>query len=205
MATHRLLRHLATPTAVAATLLPATPAGATGFSAFPATIRSTAMTTNDNTALPRGTAVKASDVTQKVSLGGDVRAGLGDRGSLFGSVYPVLSTDGGAHWRIDGPRFYRAAADAPDVTTRLASLGHHTLIAWGRGGNFVKTTTDRGRHWYQADFPAGVYSAHVHAGRLIVRAIGDPGPSGRFPTRRYSSYDGGRLWHRGHRMAAIHY
>lgn len=205
MATHGLRRYLAAPTAVAAALLAAAPAAAATATAFPATIHSKPMTTNDAAALARGTAVKAADVTQKVSLGGTTRAGLGDRGSLAGSVYPVISTDGGTHWRIDGPLFYRAAADAPDVTTRLAALGHSTLMAWGRGGNFVKTSTDRGLHWYKAGFPAGVYSAHVNAGKLLVRATGDPNRSGRFPTRRYSSHDGGRTWHRGARLASVRY
>ncbi len=205
MATHGLRRYLAAPTAVAATLLAAAPAVATTATAFPATIHSTPMTGNDFAALARGTAVKAADVTQKVSLGGATRAGLGDRGSLAGSVYPVISTDGGTHWRIDGPLFYRAAADAPDVTTRLAALGHSTLMAWGRGGNFVKTTTDRGAHWYKADFPAGVYSAAVRSGHLVVRATGNPDRSGNVPTRRYASYDGGRIWHRGARAASVHY
>jgi hypothetical protein len=203
MAARSLIRCVVTPSAVAATLLAVTPAAATGSSAFPATIRSTPMTANDANALPRGTAVKAADVTQRVSLGGAVRAGLGDRGSLSGSVYPVLSTDGGRHWRIDGPLFYRAAADAPDVTTSLAALGHDTLMAWGSGGNFVKTSTDRGAHWYKADFPVGVYSARVASGHLVVRAEGNPDRAGRFPTRRYSSYDGGRVWHRGAAMGTV--
>jgi len=202
MATSPLLRYLVAPSATLAALLASAPAGATGTGAFPATIHSTPMTTNDAGALARGTAVKAADVTDKVSLGGVVRAGLGDRGALEGSVYPVLSTDGGRHWHIDGPLFYRAAADAPDATDRLAALGHNTLMAWGPG-NFVKTTTDRGHHWYKADFPVGVHSAKVAGGHLVVRALGNPDRAGSFPTRRYASYDGGRIWHRGARMASV--
>lgn len=204
MTTRSVFRSLVAPAAVAATLLAAGPASA-ATSAFPATIHSQLMTGNPATALPRGAAVKAADVTQRVSLGGEIRAGLGDRGSLEGSVYPVLSTDGGRHWTIDGPLFYRAAADAPDVTSRLDALGHDTLMAWGSGGNFVKTSTDRGAHWYKADFPAGVYSAAVRSGHLVVRATGNPDSSGRFPTRRYASYDGGRVWHRGAAMSPVHY
>ena len=205
MATHPQIRLLVAPAAVAVTLLSGTPATAANAGAFPVTIHSAPMTSSDAAALPRGTAVKAADVTQRVSLGGAVRAGLGDRGSLDGSVYPVISTDGGKRWRIDGPLFYRAAADAPNVTNRLEALGTDTLIAWGSGGNFVKTSTDRGAHWYAANFPVGVYSAGVQATHLVVRAMGNPDRASRFPTRRYTSTDGGRVWHRGAQLGSVRY
>jgi hypothetical protein len=186
----------------------ASPATASGSGVFPARIHATrinAKLANEGGALRRGSPVTSAELSQRVSLGGTVLAALADRGTLFGAVYPALSTDGGRHWHIDGPLFYRAAADAPNVTNRLVALGDDTLMAWGSGGNFTKTTTDRGATWYHADFPAGVDSAGVHNGRLTVRALGSRAESGRFPTRRYTSSDGGRIWHRGTQLGSVKY
>jgi len=119
---------------------------------------------------------------------------------MFGVVYPVLSRDGGRSWHIDGPRFYRAAADAPDVTQRLIVTTDGTLVAWGRGGDFVKITTDLGRDWFEAGFPTGVYSVHSHGRAIIVRALGNSLPlgsrDGPFATWDYRSSDNGRRWRR---------
>ncbi|HVW81268.1 MAG TPA: hypothetical protein VHB69_10065 [Mycobacteriales bacterium] len=200
-------RYAAVAATAAALVLPlATPAAASGPAAFPATIHASRINVklaNEGNKLHRGDAVPAKGVTQRVSLGGDVLAGLAAGPATDEAVYPVLSADSGAHWHIDGPMFYRPAADAPDVTSRLAALGDDTLMAWGPGGNFVKTTTDRGAKWYSSDFPVGVHSAAVTHGELTVRALGNPTRSGRFPTRRYVSTDGGLVWHRGPALGEV--
>ncbi|HWA68085.1 MAG TPA: hypothetical protein VG899_17110 [Mycobacteriales bacterium] len=208
MATRKTSRHLLLPCAALTTLLGAIPAAASGSNAFPSTIHATRINVklaNAGGGLHRGSPIAATAVSQRVSLGGQVRAGLAEGPATAGAVYPALSTDAGTHWRIDGPMFYRPAADAPDVTSRLAALGDHTLMAWGQGGNFVKTTTDRGAKWFASDFPAGVQSAAVSNGELTVRALGDPDRSGTFPTRRYVSSDGGLTWQRGPRLGAVRY
>lgn len=156
-------------------------------------------------ALKPGARIKADEVGHRVSLGRGVIAGLADRGALFGSVYPALSGDRGVRWKIDGPRFASAAADGANTTDHLAALNRTTLMAWGDGGVFVKTTTDRGKHWYEADFTSGVKGAATHGRRLFVRALGEQNSNGRFPTRRYVSTDRGRIWHRGRKLPAVSY
>jgi hypothetical protein len=166
--------------------------------AFPRTIHSVRMPASKvdpPEALKPGTPVNASTVTNRVHLTTTIVAGLADKGAEAGAVYPALSQDDGTTWTIDGPLFYRAAADAPNVTSRLEALGRHTLIAWGPGGNFVKTSTDRGEHWRDANFPDGVEHAGTAHGHLTVQALGNQTSSGHTKTRRYTSQTG-RIWHR---------
>jgi hypothetical protein len=186
----------------------ALPASASGTNAFPQTIHATRINVkvaNEGSGLHRGSPVSAKVVAQRVNLGGNIRAGLAEGAGVEGAVYPALSNDGGLHWHIDGPLFYRPAADAPNVTSRLAALGDDTLMAWGPGGNFVKTSTDRGAKWFSSNFTVGVHSAAVSNGELTVRALGNPTKSGGFPTRRYVSSDGGLVWHRGAQLGNVKY
>jgi hypothetical protein len=200
---------IATAAAAVALVIPlASPAAASGSAAFPATIHATRINVklaNEGGGLHRGSPIAAKVVAQRVSLGGNVRAGLAEGAGVEGAVYPALSTDGGRHWHIDGPLFYRPAADAPNVTSRLAALGEDTLMAWGPGGNFVKTSTDRGAKWFTSNFPVGVHSAAVSNGELTVRALGNPAKSGEFPTREYTSTDGGLVWQRGANLGQVKY
>ncbi|HEX3898938.1 MAG TPA: hypothetical protein VHW74_07180 [Mycobacteriales bacterium] len=192
--------------AAAAVVAIAAPASASGSGAFPATIHATRINVklaNEGGGLHRGSPVAGKVVAQRVSLGGNVRAGLAEGAGVEGAVYPALSTDGGRHWHIDGPLFYRPAADAPNVTSRLAALGDNTLMAWGPGGNFVKTSTDRGAKWFTSNFPVGVHSAAVSNGELTVVALGNPTKSGDFPTRQYASTDGGLVWQRGAKLGQV--
>lgn len=192
--------------AAAAVVAFAAPAAASSSAAFPATIHASRINVklaNEGGGLHRGSPVAGKVVAQRVSLGGNVRAGLAEGAGVEGAVYPALSTDGGQHWRIDGPMFYRPAADAPNVTSRLVVLGDNTLMAWGPGGNFVKTTTDRGAKWFTSNFPVGVDSPAVSNGHLTVRALGNPAKSGEFPTRQYVSTDGGLVWQRGKSLGDV--
>jgi hypothetical protein len=83
---------IATAAAAVALVIPlASPAAASGSAAFPATIHATRINVklaNAGGALRRGSPVSGKDITQRVSLGGDVLAGLADRGALFGSSTP---------------------------------------------------------------------------------------------------------------------
>jgi hypothetical protein len=200
---------IATLAAAVAAILPfASPAAASGSAAFPATIHATRINVrlaNEGGGLHRGSPIAAKVVAQRVSLGGNVRAGLAEGAGVEGAVYPALSSDSGRTWHIDGPMFYRPAADAPNVTSRLAALGDDTLMAWGPGGNFVTTSTDRGAKWFTSNFPVGVHSAAVSNGRLTVRALGNPTKSGDFATRQYVSTDGGLVWRRGPALGNVKY
>jgi hypothetical protein len=118
-------------------------------------------------------------------------------------VYPAISTNDGASWTIEGPRFARAGACGSCTTNRLIVSQHRTLLAWGRGGRFVHTTTDQGKHWFQASFAGGVISVSASGHRLVARARGNETANGKFPTRQYTSVDKGRTWRRGGALASV--
>jgi hypothetical protein len=147
-----------------------------------------------------GTSVPSDDIRSRVLLGDGMDAGLADRGTVFGSVYPVLSRDGGRSWAVDGPQFAHAGADGPGATSRLLVSADGTLIAWGHGGNLVKVSSDAGRHWFQADFPDGVSRVRTVRRVIVVRALGAQLPlgseTGPFATWYYRSTDDGRHYRR---------
>jgi hypothetical protein len=144
--------------------------------------------------IPPGTAVGAADIGARAVTTGNVVFGLADQGTDFGEVWPAISTDSGKRWRIDGPLFFYAAADAAAGTDRIGARNGDMAWAWGRGGNLVKVTTDRGRHWLVADFPGGVDAVTWQDGHLHVRALGNQTAAGQFQTFLYLSPDDGRTW-----------
>jgi hypothetical protein len=174
---------------------------------FPVTLRSISVPRRQSVpgVLRSGTRVPSVDVGVDVPVSGDVRFGLADQGSVFGNVYPVMSADAGAVWLINGPRFSAATAGGGATTDQVKVARDGTLLAWGRGGNFVKASTDRGRHWVEADFFGGVESVKAVGDQLIARALGDQTSDGRFRTRRYVSRDSGRTWRRGRALPAVRY
>ena len=100
-------------------------------------------------------------------------------------------------WRIDGPRFYVAAADGPDVTSSVGALGPDGAFFWGEGGDVVKITTDGGLRWSATGFGDGVYSVRAAHGTLRTVALGNQvkgGAGGAFGAFLYISTDAGRTW-----------
>jgi hypothetical protein len=173
---------------------------------MPGTIRAALLrSTSGPGILPPGAPVNASDVGPRAAATDDVIFGLADQGGLLGETYPAISTDSGQHWQIDGPRFAYAAAQGASTTTSIGARGPAMAWAWGNGGNFVKVTTDGGRLWWSADFPAGVYSVTWRQGRLQVRALGDQTVGGQFPTFLYISPDNGRTWDLLSRLGNVPY
>ena len=148
-------------------------------------------------------------MTSRVPLGDGLIAGLGDRGTLFGACYPVLSRDEGGQWTVDGPQFSNATADGGANTSHLTVTSDGTLAAWGHDGNTVKITRDNGAHWFAAEWSAGVDTLTTLGRRLVVRALGDQVPlgdqGGRFATWRYVSTDDGRTWQRRDRLPNVKY
>jgi hypothetical protein len=144
--------------------------------------------------IPAGTSVSAGDIGARAATTDNVVFGLADQGTDVGEVWPAISTDSGERWRIDGPIFFYAAADAAAGTDSIGARNGDMAWAWGWGGNFVKVTTDRGRHWWLADFPAGVDTVTWRDGHLQVRALGKQTATGQFQTFLYISPDNGRTW-----------
>jgi hypothetical protein len=172
---------------------------------FPATIHAVplALHQRPSGALPIGARVPSADIGVDVSISGEVRFGLANQGSVFGNVYPAMSTDAGTEWLINGPRFSYAGADGQGRTNHVDVSRNGTLLAWGLGGNFVKTSTDRGRQWDEADFFGGVESVKAVGDELVVQALGDQTSRNRFLTRRYVSRNDGRTWHRGQALPTV--
>ena len=143
---------------------------------------------------PVGVLVPKADIVATAADGNRVIFGLAVYRDLMAATYPAISTDGGAIWRIDGPRFYVAAAQAPNVTSSVGALGPHGAYFWGQGGNFVDITTDEGVHWWITGFAAGVYKVSATGGTLRTVALGNQVQGGAFQAFLYVSTNSGRTW-----------
>src|SRR5579863_6423917 len=97
--------------------------------------------------VPTGTAVPGGDVITTVASNQTV-FGLAQLPLVPPATYPVISTDGGKSWHVDGPLFHIDAADGPGTTSSIGALGSDGAYAWGEGGNVVKVTTDGGMQWW---------------------------------------------------------
>jgi hypothetical protein len=127
--------------------------------------------------------------------GGGVLFGLAvNPPDVASATYPALSTDGGTAWRIDGPVFWVAGADAPAVTSSVGALGPHGAYFWGQGGSLVKVTTDEGLHWWLTGFAAGVYKVSASHGTLRTIALGNQVSCTDFQAFLYVSTNSGRTW-----------
>ncbi len=143
---------------------------------------------------PVGRVVPKSDIRATAADSRRVLFGVAVYRSLMSATYPAISTDGGATWRIAGPRFYVAAAQAPSGTSRVGSLGSRGAYFWGPGANFVKVTVDGGRHWWVTGFAAGVSSVAVTHRTLRTVALGNEVGHGVFQAFLYVSTNSGRTW-----------
>ena len=143
---------------------------------------------------PVGALVPEADIVTTATDSDQVRFGLAIYRDLMSATYPALSTDGGATWRIDGPRFYVAAAQGANETGSVGALGPRGAYFWGQGGNFVKITTDDGVHWWIVGFAAGVYSVGASHGTLRTVALGNQVSCSEFQAFLYVSTDSGQTW-----------
>ena len=137
---------------------------------------------------PRGAACRPSTLGVRVFVDGRHGFALANL-RRFDADYPAATVDGGRTWRVDGPHFHVAAANAPAVVTQVGAGGRSTYFAYGGpgGGNSVVVSTDRGRHWWRA-FLAGPVPAVVYSGGELVAFTNLPGPGA------YVSKDGGKHW-----------
>jgi hypothetical protein len=109
--------------------------------------------------------------------------------------YPVLTTDGGRAWRLDGPQLHVDAADAPEAVTSVGVAGTRTFYAYGSSA--VDVTTNGGRTWWET-FLGELVVAVVPGPRreliaYVQQSIGRPTAEA-LVTWQYVSSDGGRLW-----------
>ncbi len=144
--------------------------------------------------LPIGTFVPSTDMAVIAVDSHGLRFGLAIYPTPQDTTYPAISTDGGGSWRIDGPLFHVAAAQGASVITNVGPLGSQGAYFWGRSGNVVWVTTDRGSQWWSTGFPYGVHVVSATHGILRAAALGNQLKSGEFETFLYVSKDSGRTW-----------
>lgn len=161
----------------------------------PATVTATQLRADKPPFSPSGTIVGSSKLGIRVFVNDKNGFALATL-PIPGVTYPAATFNGGKTWRIDGPHFHVAAANAPNVVTEVGAAGAATYFAYGGpgGGNSACVTTDGGKHWWRAYLPgtplAIVYSHVSRPGELV--AFAEHGP-GQFWV--YVSSDGGRHWH----------
>jgi hypothetical protein len=144
-------------------------------------------------AVAYGTTISSSRLfTTRVFANGSVGFGLAND---WQAQYPVLSTNGGRTWKIDGPQVHVDAADAPAAVGSVGVVGTRTYFAYGSSA--IDVTTDGGHTWWQ-----------TFVGELVVAVV--PGPHHELiayvqqslstrnlnpvVTWQYVSRDGGRHW-----------
>ena len=142
-----------------------------------------------------GVLVPKVDILATTADSNQVRFGLAVYRDLMWATYPAISTDGGAIWRIGGPRFYVAAAQAASVTSSVGTLGSRGAYFWGQGGDVVDVTTNEGARWWTTGFAAGVYKVSDTRGTLRTVALGNQVKGGAFQAFLYLSTNSGRTWH----------
>jgi BNR/Asp-box repeat protein len=110
-------------------------------------------------------------------------------------TYPVTTADGGITWRVDGPIFYVAAADADQYVDQITAPSAQTILVWGpSSANVVDVTTDAGLTWWSANLGPGVLGmgeTETTPDRLWA-VVADP------IARFFISADGGRTWSFSH-------
>ena len=164
-------------------------AGQPALAATPRPVTGTELPSSDTPpGAPRGKVVSPSSLGVRVFVDGRHGFALANL-RRFDADYPAATVDGGRTWRVDGPHFHVAAANAPAVVTQVGAGGRSTYFAYGGpgGGNSVVVSTDRGQHWWRA-FLAGQVPAVVYSGGELVAFTNLPGPGA------YVSADGGRHW-----------
>ena len=146
-------------------------------------------------AVAPGTAVSSSDLfTQRVFATGRVGFAVANRGS---AQYPVLTTDGGRTWRVDGPQVHVDAADGPEAVGYVGLAGPKAFFTYG--SSVVDVTTDQGRTWwetYMGELVTAVVSAPDGSGLVayVQQSVSNAHPLNPAVTRQYVSDDGGRHW-----------
>lgn len=118
--------------------------------------------------------------------------------------YPVLSTDGGRVWRIDGPPLHVDAADGAEGVGSVGIAGARTFFAFG--SSVVDVTTDRGRTWWETVLGEDVAAVITgYRNELIAYVEQSVNNQHLNPavTWQYVSRDGGRHWRHSTQFAGI--
>ena len=120
---------------------------------------------------------------------------IGGETSPTGEGFAVTTNDRGHTWRIDSPVFYAPAADAPLGVSNIGATNAHTFFAWGRGGSVVDSTSDAGKHWWQAFLGSNIVAVTPKPNGDLIAVVQqtDNRPPGRI-TGVYISKNSGHTW-----------
>jgi hypothetical protein len=145
---------------------------------------------SDTGRLRPGTVVNRKRVGERIFADGRHGFALG---WVSSTLVPVSTRDGGRLWRIDGPRLYREAADAPAAISNIGLVVPRMFYAYGP--SVVDVTPDGGPGWWQTFFD-GFVVAVVPGSHVDLVAYVQPFQSRANPrvTYQYVTRDGGRHW-----------
>ncbi len=152
---------------------------------------------------PTGTAVSGRHVTASVSDNSTLKFGLATFPSST-QTYPVISINGGAAWKVDGPLFHVDALQGASVVSSSGVLPPHGAYFWGRGGNVIWITYDEGAHWWTVVFGAGVDDLSSRHGRFEAVVFGSQVRATALQRFLYVSTDSGRTWRVRRQLADLH-
>jgi hypothetical protein len=150
-----------------------------------------------------GTAAARHDVTASVSDTSNVKFGLVTFPSTT-QTYPVISTDGGTTWTVDGPLFHVDALQGASVVASSGALRPHGAYFWGRGGNVIWTTYDEGAHWWTTSFGAGVDYLSSRNGTIEAVVFGAQVRATALQRFLYVSTNSGRTWKVRRQLPDLH-
>jgi hypothetical protein len=120
--------------------------------------------------------VPSADLNKLLRIRGDTIVALVDRGAFAGQVYPVISTDDGGDWVIDGPRF--TDGELP----RLTVTDDATTVAWS--SHEVWTRAWAAHRWRATEF-SRITRLWSRGSQLFLRA----------DSTEYVSINRGVSWH----------
>lgn len=163
----------------------------------PATVTATELpTSSPSPFLPRGHRVRGHTLGVRMFVNARHGFALANVTKGGGATYPATTINKGKTWRVAGPEFHVAAANAPNVVTQVGAGGASTYFAYAgpSGGNSVEVSTDGGGHWWRA-YLAGNIPAVVDNDGTLIAFTNSSGV--------YYSKSGGQTWHFATSVTAV--
>jgi hypothetical protein len=147
--------------------------------------------------------VPAHDVTAPASDNTKLKFGLATFPVSI-QTYPIISTNGGTTWKVDGPLFHADALQGASVVVSSGVLPPSGAYFWGHGGNLIWFTYDEGAHWWNVAFGAGVDELSARNGIFEAVVFGAQVHSVALQRFVYVSTDAGKTWTVRRRLADLH-
>ena len=116
--------------------------------------------------------------------------------------YPVMTTDHGKHWRVDGGYFglfMSSVMGAGALASNILTVSKTDAIAYQHFSfpgpvTQMRVTTDSGRAWFQAGLPGSVRLVSVWRGVGLLITVAVTSSNHSAGTRKYSTTNSGKTW-----------